>query len=63
MMLRDYLQERGISNHDFAAEVDVTIYAVRKWLNGERVPRDKTKAKIARITKNKVKIEDWLRGL
>lgn len=45
---------------DFAAEVGVTIFAVRKWLSGERVPRDKTKLRIAKATGDAVKVQDWV---
>lgn len=61
--LRVYLRQQGLSNQSFADEVGVSIFAVRKWLNGERTPRDKTKVKIARATKNVIKVQDWLNGL
>ena len=63
MTLKEYLDSKDIYYRDFADEAGVSIYAVRKWLNGERTPRDRTKAKIAKITKNAVKAQDWIDGL
>lgn len=63
MTLKDYLSKNGIYYRDFAEEVGVSIYAVRKWLNGERTPRDKTKALIAKVTKGAVQAQDWINSL
>lgn len=63
MTLNQYLAETGTYYRDFADKGGFSIYAVRKWLNGERIPRDLNKLKIAKITKNKVQPQDWLNGL
>lgn len=60
MTLREYLRKNDISNQDFADQIEVSIFAVRKWLSGERIPRDKTKVRIARVTKNAVPTQVWL---
>jgi hypothetical protein len=38
----------------------VSIHAVKKWLRGDRSPRDKMKAKIAKLTKGAVTANDWV---
>lgn len=58
--LADYLRKSGLSAESFAAKIGVSKFAVRKWLNGERVPRDKSKAVIAKATKGAVKVQDWI---
>ncbi len=63
MTLNDYLKKKKIYYRDFATEAGVSLYAVRKWLNGERVPRDLNKIKIAKLTQNWVKPQDWVASL
>lgn len=63
MNLKQYLRESGIYYRDFASAGGFSIYAVRKWLNGERIPRDLNKVKIAKLTKDKVQPQDWINGL
>lgn len=62
MTLNKYLQSKKKSPWEFAEESGFSIFAVRKWLNGERIPRDINKVKIAKLTKNEVGPADWLRG-
>lgn len=61
MQLKDYLELEGQTSSEFAAKVEVTKYAVRKWLRGERTPRPSTMIKIRKATKGAVTAEDWLR--
>ena len=63
MTLKDYLQKNDIYYRDFAEQIGVSIFAVRKWLNGERVPRDRTKALISKATGGKVQAQDWIERL
>ena len=59
-LLRKYLAKSESSMEGFAEEVGVSIFAVRKWLSGERVPRDRTKLRIAKATGDLVKVQDWI---
>lgn len=61
MRLQDYLEEQDIPDGEFAVRLGVSIFAIRKWRSGERIPRPENMIKIMRITKNKVSLEDWLR--
>ena len=58
--LRKHLSRDGHSLVGFAMEVGVSIFAVRKWLSGERVPRDKTKLRISKVTGDTIKVQDWI---
>ena len=58
--LRKHLNKEDQSLAEFAKDVGVSIFAVRKWLNGERVPRDKTKLRIAKATGDSIKVQDWV---
>ena len=46
----------------FAKQLGVTMYAVRKWLYGQRRIPDDIKIKIEKITNGRVSIEDMVRG-
>lgn len=56
--LRKHLNKHPLA--EFAEEVGVSIFAVRKWLSGERVPRDRTKLRISQVTDDQVRIQDWV---
>ena len=60
MKLRSYLRLEGERPAEFAARIGASIYAVRKWLNRERIPRPKTQKIIKRATSGKVTPEDWV---
>lgn len=60
MRLKEWLDK---NDHDIlkAAEIfGVSIHAVKKWLRGDRSPRDKMKAKITKLTKGAVTANDWV---
>lgn len=59
MQLRTYLEGTGTSVREFADLTGVTIFAVRKWLNGERTPKTRTVKLIDQITSGKVSLDDW----
>jgi DNA-binding transcriptional regulator YdaS (Cro superfamily) len=60
MQLRDYLRLEKEKAESFSVRVGVTVFAVRKWVRGERVPRPATIMKIKKATKGKVTAEDWM---
>lgn len=61
MTLREWMDKTDIDVFEAARAFDVSIYAVKKWLRGERIPRDTTKAKIKKVTKGQVNGDDWVR--
>lgn len=63
MNLRTYLDKTKTSPSDFAKAGGFSIFAVRKWLYGERIPRDHNKLKIFKMTEGKVRAKDWVGGL
>jgi hypothetical protein len=58
--LREYMDKHGLDVIDLAGMFDVSTYAIKKWLRGERIPRDKMKAKISKLTKGEVSGNDWI---
>ena len=63
MELKEYLTLSGISNADFATQIGVSIFALRKYLRKERMPRPVTLARIRKVTKGAVSGDSWLDGL
>lgn len=59
MTLGKYLIIHNISSREFAGKLRVSIGAVRKWRQNQRMPRKPTVNKIASATKGQVKYEDW----
>lgn len=60
MILRDWMDKTGTDIIETAKAFGVSVYAVKKWLNGDRIPRSKTQAKIKKITKGAVSADSWL---
>ena len=60
MQLKRYLSKSGEDPGVFSEKVGVTIYAMRKWLRGERIPRPETIMKIKKATDGLVTAEDWI---
>lgn len=60
MKLATYLSKHGLTEEAFAAEVKQSVFAVRKWANGQRFPRESNLREIARATKGKVTAADFL---
>lgn len=50
MKLQDYLAEKKISHQDFGKLVGASEFGVRKWVRGERVPRNDAMRKIQEVT-------------
>lgn len=46
----------------FGKQLGVTMFAVRKWLYGDRRIPDDVKLKIVKITRGKIKLNDMVRG-
>ena len=61
MTLREWMDKTDIDVFEAARAFGVSIYAVKKWLRGERIPRDAMKAKIKKVTKNGVTGDDWVK--
>lgn len=59
MTLKEYLQQQGISQHQFAELVGVTPQAVNQWVQGRRFPRPTVILKIRMITGGRVAPVDW----
>lgn len=60
MNLRDYLNEHGIQQAEFAKAVGVTPATINRICKGYTVPRRALMAKIITATKNQVTGEDLL---
>lgn len=60
MKLIDWLRDTENDIHSAAEAFGVSIYAVRKWIRGERTPRPKMQAKIKRVTRGQVTGNDWV---
>ncbi len=58
MDLRQYLTESKTSIPAFAAEIDVTVQAVHRYLTGERTPRLEVAERIREATGGKVQPND-----
>lgn len=60
MRLMDWMEKTNIDVFEAARAFDVSTYAIKKWLKGERTPRPKTQAKIKLVTKGQVTGDDWV---
>jgi transcriptional regulator with XRE-family HTH domain len=59
MQLRAYLATQDITIAAFADALGVSIQAVHRYLNGERLPKREVMARIACVTKGKVQPNDF----
>lgn len=62
MRLVDYLTERDESYRDFALRTGIPERDVSKYCRGVCKPRDGRKLTIARATRRKVDLTDWIDG-
>lgn len=60
MRLREWMDKTDIDLYETARAFNISIYAVRKYLRGERTPRPAIQAKIKKITKGAVTGDDWV---
>lgn len=58
--LRDWMDKNNIGILEAAKSFGVSVFAVKKWLNGDRIPRSKTQATIKKITKGAVTGDSWV---
>lgn len=69
MRIIDYMRERGLDDAGFAARFNdglpaadhCSVYAVKKWKYGERVPDAGRILRIEAITEGLVALRDWQR--
>ena len=59
MHLRRYLASLGISVATFADTIGVTVQAVHRYVNGERIPNRDVMERIAAATQGKVQPNDF----
>ena len=59
MELGRYLDEHEISVAQFAAEIGVTVQAVHRYLNADRVPKRTVMVRIAAATRGLVTPNDF----
>lgn len=59
MELRQYLDGRAITITAFADSIGVSVQAVHRYLNGERVPKREVMERIAAVTCGKVRPNDF----
>lgn len=60
MNLKSYMEARGICDEQLAKRLGVSVGAIRKWKYGERIPRANELVALARITKGKVGLLDFI---
>ena len=58
--LREWMDSVNIDVFEAARAFGVSTFAIKKWLTGERIPRDAMKAKIKKVTKGAVSGDDWM---
>jgi transcriptional regulator with XRE-family HTH domain len=59
MKLGEWLEREGVSIDDFGSRIDRSKEAVRRYVNGERIPDRETMPKIARETGGAVTANDF----
>lgn len=57
--LRQWMDKTDIDVFEASRAFGVSVYAVKKWLKNERVPRPKMQAKIKKVTRGAVQPNDW----
>ena len=61
MMLREWMEKVDVSILEAAKAFGVSIHTVRKWLNGDRIPRPAHQRKVKKITRGDVTPMDWIK--
>jgi transcriptional regulator with XRE-family HTH domain len=59
MDLRQYLDDRAIPITAFAGTIGVSVQAIHRYLNGERIPKREVMDRITRATAGKVQPNDF----
>ena len=60
MKLLEWMNKTNTDIIEAAEVFGVTVFAVKKWLRGDRIPRDNMKIKIKKVTKGLVTGDDWI---
>lgn len=63
MTLKQWMVKHDIRAETACRHIGCSIYAFRKWLTGERIPRPRMQAKIMKFTNGAVTANDWIDGL
>jgi hypothetical protein len=61
MTLREWMEKLDVNIDEAAKSFGVSIYAVKKWLSGERIPRPTHQRKVKKITRGDVTPTDWIK--
>lgn len=59
--LRTWMDKSETDILEAAELFGVSVYAVKKWLSGDRIPRPATQTKIKKLTKGMVSGDDWMK--
>lgn len=59
MKLNDYITQQNLDCREFANQIDVSYETVRRYLTGERKPRDEIMTRIVLQTEGKVTPNDF----
>jgi len=59
MQLQEWLSNNDFSHETVAKFLHCSVYAIRKWVSGEREPRGHMREKIRKMTKDMVMPNDW----
>ena len=59
MDLKSWMDKKEMTIDETAKKIGVSIYAVKKWLRGERIPRPRMQFRIRKMTAGAVCAEDW----
>jgi transcriptional regulator with XRE-family HTH domain len=59
MELRQYLDAQDIPVSAFAEDIGVSVQAIHRYLNGERIPKREVMDRITRATAGKVQPNDF----
>ena len=62
MTLKQYLEKHEISYGKFGRMMGVKTTTVSRWANGERNPDFQAIRKIAELTDDSVRADDWVYG-
>ncbi len=59
MKLAEYMDKKGITETEMARLLGVSQPTVSRYLNGERMPKPRTMAKIVAVTRGRVRPDDF----
>lgn len=61
MKLAAYLREKDLTDGSFAKKAKLSVYAIRKYKYGKRIPRPQNMLRIKKVTGGLVTEGDWYR--